>query len=253
MKTVILAGGFGTRISEETATTPKPMIEIGGHPLLWHIMKLYSHYGHNEFIICLGYKGYVIKEYFANYLLHRSDVTLELQTNKMEFHSRRAEPWTVTLVDTGIDTMTGGRLKRVQAYVGESDFFMTYGDGLANVHLDELLRFHQSEGTLATMTAVSPPGRFGAIERKGHRVASFREKPDNGSLINGGFFVLSAGVFDYLSGDDMPFERKPLERLAADAELAAFEHNGFWQPVDTLRDKRTLEELARRGETPWQP
>jgi len=253
MKAVILAGGLGTRISEETALRPKPMVEIGGRPILWHIMKTYSHYGIHDFIICCGYKGYVIKEYFANYFLHQSDVTFDLSNNRMEVHQRFAEPWRVTLVDTGLDTMTGGRLKRVAPYLAsESAFCMTYGDGVASVDIAALLAFHQAHGRLATLTATLPPGRFGALDLAGDRVQSFREKPQgDGAAVNGGFFVLSPSVLDLIEGDHTLWEREPLETLARQGQLAAYHHTGFWQPMDTLRDKTHLEELWHSGKAPW--
>lgn len=252
MKVVILAGGLGTRISEESHLRPKPMIEIGGRPILWHIMKSYSAWGHNEFIICLGYRGYVIKEYFANYFLHMSDVTFDMARNKMEVHHNSAEPWRVTLVDTGEGTMTGGRLKRIQPYVGNEDFCCTYGDGVSNVDVNALIGFHRKRRRYATLTAVQPPGRFGAISVVDHSVASFEEKPQgDGSWINGGFFVLSPKVFDYIDGDDTVWERQPMEALARQEQLAAFEHEGFWHAMDTLRDKTYLEELWSSGKAPW--
>ena len=253
MKVVLLAGGLGTRISEETSTRPKPMVEIGGKPILWHIMKIYSHYGFNDFVVCLGYKGYVIKEYFANYFLHTSDVTFDMANNKMEVHQNYAEPWQVTLVDTGADTMTGGRLKRVKDYVGNETFMMTYGDGVSNVDIAELVKFHKSHGKQATLTATQPSGRFGAINiNNQEEVTSFQEKPaGDGSWINGGFFVLEPSVFQYLDGDDTIWERKPLESLAASNQLSAYKHNNFWQPMDTLRDKNHLEELWATGNAPW--
>jgi glucose-1-phosphate cytidylyltransferase len=253
MKTVILAGGLGTRITEETSTRPKPMIEIGGKPVLWHIMKSYSHHGINDFIICCGYKGYVIKEYFANYFLHMSDVTFDMSRNSMEVHQRNAEPWKVTLVDTGEDTMTGGRLKRVADYVrGEEAFCLTYGDGVGDVNITELLAFHKAQGVKATLTATMPPGRFGVLDLKGNRVHSFKEKPTSeAAMINAGFFVLSPEVLDYISGDSTIWERDPLERLAGEGNLAAYPHFGFWQPMDTLRDKIYLEELWQSGKAPW--
>ncbi len=253
MKAVILAGGRGTRISEETHLRPKPMIEIGGHPILWHIMKSYSAHGVNEFIICCGYKGYLIKEYFANYFLHMSDVTFDLQKNSMEVHEQHAEPWKVTLVDTGDDTQTGGRLKRVAKYLeGESAFCFTYGDGLSDVNITQQLAFHQQHQRLATITAVLPPGRYGALERDGDAVAGFIEKPrGDGGWINGGFFVLSPKVLDYIEGDSTPWEAEPLTQLARDQQLMAFEHAGFWQPMDTLREKNLLEDLWQSGRAPW--
>ena len=253
MKAVILAGGLGTRISEETSIRPKPMIEVGGMPILWHIMKTYSFYGINEFVICCGYKGYVIKEYFANYFLHMSDVTFDMSKNSMEVHQRSAEPWKVTLVGTGDSTMTGGRLKRVADYVkGDEAFCMTYGDGVADVNITELLAFHKAQGVKATLTATIPPGRFGALDLRGNRVATFMEKPKgDGALVNGGFFVLSPSVIDLIEGDATIWEREPLEALAQSGQLAAFQHHGFWQPMDTLRDKTLLEELWLSGHAPW--
>lgn len=252
MKTVILAGGLGTRISEETQLRPKPMVEIGGRPILWHIMKHYSHHGINDFIVCLGYKGYVIKEYFANYFLHMSDVTFDIGRNSMEVHERHAEPWRVTLVDTGESTMTGGRLKRVGRYLGGETFCLTYGDGLSDVDLGALVAFHRRKGLAATVTAVQPPGRFGRLETRDDAVVGFREKPlGDGDWINGGFFVLEPSVLELIEGDDTVWEREPLERLAAANQLAAFRHPGFWQPMDTLRDKTQLEALWAGGAAPW--
>lgn len=253
MKAVILAGGLGTRISEETHLKPKPMIEIGGRPIIWHIMKNYSAHGVNDFIICCGYKGYVIKEYFANYFLHMSNVTFDMSNNRMEVHQQMAEPWKVTLVDTGDDTMTGGRLKRVSEYVEKEDAFcFTYGDGLASVDIGASIDFHRGHGKLATVTAVLPPGRYGALERDGDRVREFVEKPrGDGGLINGGFFVLSPGVLDLIEGDHTSWEREPLIELTNAGEMMAFEHRGFWQPMDTLRDKNMLEELWVSGQAPW--
>ena len=253
MKAVILAGGLGTRISEATDLKPKPMISIGGMPILWHIMKMYSHHGINEFIVCCGYKGYVIKEYFANYFLHMSDVTFDMSENRMIVHNQKAEPWKVTLVDTGDDTMTGGRLKRVASYLqGEDIFCLTYGDGLSNVNITKLIAFHRAQQVKATVTAVLPPGRFGALDVEGNRVKSFREKPQgDGANVNGGFFVLSKKVIDYISGDKTIWERGPIERLAKEGDLAAYHHSGFWQPMDTLRDKVLLEELWQSGKAPW--
>ncbi len=253
MKAVILAGGLGTRISEETTVRPKPMIEIGGKPILWHIMKTYSHHGIKEFIVCCGYKGYVIKEYFANYFLHMSDVTFDMELNQMQVHQRYADPWKVTLVDTGEDTMTGGRLKRVADYFKNDEAFcMTYGDGVSDVNITELLAFHKSKGVKATLTATVPPGRFGALDLKEGKVRSFMEKPKgDGAMINGGFFVLSPSVIDYIAGDETIWEREPLERLAEQGELAAYQHHGFWQPMDTLRDKMNLEDLWQSGAAPW--
>jgi glucose-1-phosphate cytidylyltransferase len=253
MKAVILAGGLGTRISEETSARPKPMIEIGGMPILWHIMKTYSHHGIHDFVICCGYKGYLIKEYFANYFLHMSDVTFDMSRNTMEVHQRSAEPWKVTLVGTGENTMTGGRLKRVADYVKDEEAFcLTYGDGVSDVNVTELLAFHKAQGVKATLTATIPPGRFGALDLRGNKVATFMEKPKgDGALINGGYFVLSPAVLDLIEGDQTIWEREPLERLAQDSELAAFQHHGFWQPMDTLRDKTLLEELWQSGSAPW--
>lgn len=252
MKAVILAGGLGTRISEESQLRPKPMVEIGGRPILWHIMKLYAAHGVNDFIICLGHKGYVIKEYFANYFLHMSDVTFDIGRNSMEVHEQHAEPWRVTLVDTGESTMTGGRLKRVGRYLGGETFCLTYGDGLSDVDLGALVAFHRRKGLAATVTAVQPPGRFGRLETRDDAVVGFREKPlGDGNWINGGFFVLEPSVLELIDGDDTVWEREPLERLAAANQLAAFRHPGFWQPMDTLRDKTQLEALWAGGAAPW--
>lgn len=253
MKAVILAGGLGTRIAEETHLRPKPMIEIGGRPILWHIMKLYSAHGINDFIICCGYKGYVIKEYFANYFLHMSDVTFDMANNQMEVHRRKAEPWRVTLVDTGENTMTGGRLKRVQEYVQDEDAFcFTYGDGLSNVDISASIEFHRSHGKQATITAVLPPGRYGALARDGNAVHGFMEKPrDEGGWINGGFFILSPKTLARISDDSTSWELEPLIGLAHDGELQAFEHTGFWQAMDTLREKNLLESLWQEGKAPW--
>jgi glucose-1-phosphate cytidylyltransferase len=252
VKVVLLAGGLGTRLTEETAVRPKPMIEIGGRPLLWHLMKIYSSHELTEFIVCLGYKGYVIKEYFANYPLHMSDVTVDVRSGDLEVHRRLAEPWKVTLVDTGEFTATGGRLKRVREYLGSTTFCMTYGDGIGNVDIRKLIMFHRENGRLATITATQPPGRFGALDVNGSLVTGFREKPrGDGSWVNGGFFVLEPAVIDYISGDDMAWERAPLERLAREGQLAAYPHEGFWQPVDTLRDKNQLEDLWQSGAAPW--
>lgn len=254
MKVVILAGGMGTRLSEETDLKPKPMTEIGGKPMLWHIMKSYSHYGYNDFVLCLGYKGYMIKEYFANYFLHQADVTIDMKNNKMEVHHKTAEPWKVTLVDTGLDTMTGGRIRRVQKYIGNKPFMLTYGDGVADVDLKKLAAFHKKQGGLATMTAVQLLGRFGSAEiGADSRVEAFREKPrGDGAWINGGFFVLEPGVFDYIKdGDAATWERKPLETLASEGRLNAFRHSGFWHCVDTLRDKTELEKIWQSGKAPW--
>ena len=253
MKAVILAGGLGTRISEETHLRPKPMIEIGGRPILWHILKLYSSHGINDFVICCGYRGYVIKEYFANYFLHMSDVTFDLENNRMQVHERKAEPWRVTLVDTGEETMTGGRLKRVAAHLAnEESFCFTYGDGLADVDIGALVDFHRAHGKMATVTGVRPPGRYGAIERDGARVTAFAEKPrGDGGLINGGFFVLSPACLELIEGDHTSWESDPLVELAARDEMTVYEHTGFWQPMDTLRDKNHLELLWNSGRAPW--
>jgi len=252
MKTIILAGGLGTRITEETSTRPKPMIEIGGKPLLWHIMKIYSGHGINEFIICLGYKGYMIKEYFANYFLHTSDVTFDMVHNKMVIHQHHAEPWSVTLVDTGEATQTGGRLKRVRSYIDDEDFCFTYGDGVGDVDLKTLITFHRNQKTLATVTAVQPPGRFGALTLEKKKVVSFQEKPaGDGGWINGGFFVLSPKVIDYIDGDDTAWEGQTMKRLAGEGQLSAYLHKGFWHPMDTLRDKNYLENLWTSGKAPW--
>ena len=254
MNVVILAGGLGTRLAEETQVRPKPMAEIGEHPILWHIMKGYGEQGLTDFVVCLGYKGYVIKEYFANYFLHNSDVTFDLQGRTMAVHGNSVEPWKVTLVETGAETQTGGRLKRVAPHVDDGTFMMTYGDGLADVDLGALLAFHKSHGRLATVTAVQPPGRFGALDlaEDGTTVRSFVEKPQgDGAWMNGGFFVLEPGALDFIEGDGTAFEREPLERLAGADELRAFKHRGFWQPMDTLRDKRLLEELWLAGHAPW--
>jgi glucose-1-phosphate cytidylyltransferase len=253
MKAVILAGGMGSRLSEETSLRPKPMLEIGGRPILWHIMKLYAAHGVNDFIICCGYKGYVIKEYFANYFLHMSDVTFDIEHNRMEVHQRFAEPWRVTLVDTGITTLTGGRLKRVKRYLSDEDFCLTYGDGVADVDISKLVEFHKKEGKLATVTAVQPPGRFGVLELEGNLIRRFQEKPSGaGSWISAGFFVLSPKVVDYIEGDATPWEKEPMERLAREGELNAFCHDGFWQSMDTLRDRQYLESLWQSGKAPWQ-
>jgi glucose-1-phosphate cytidylyltransferase len=253
MKAVILAGGLGSRISEETYIRPKPMVEIGGKPILWHILKTYSHYGINDFVICLGYKGYVIKEYFANYFLHMSNVTFDMNNNSMQVHQGRAEPWRITLVETGESTMTGGRVKRIAEFIDENeDFCMTYGDGLGNVNITELISYHKTQNVKATLTATRPPGRFGALDIKGSLVNSFIEKPQgDGGMINGGYFVLSPKIFDYITGDSTIWERDPLENLSQEGNLAAYQHNGFWQPMDTLRDKIYLEELWQTGKAPW--
>lgn len=253
MKAVILAGGLGTRISEESHLKPKPMIEIGGKPIIWHILKIYSAHGINDFVICLGYRGYVVKEYFANYFLHSSDVTFDMQNNRMEVHEKHAEPWRVTLVDTGENTATGGRLKRVRRFIdGDEPFCFTYGDGVANVDITRQIEFHRQHGLAATACAVAPPGRFGAMEISEGRVSSFREKPQGeGGMINGGFFVLNSSVLDLIDNDDQVWEGKPLHELTTTGQLAAWEHDGFWQPMDTLRDKMLLEELWKTGTAPW--
>jgi glucose-1-phosphate cytidylyltransferase len=253
MKAVILAGGLGSRLSEETSLRPKPMTEVGGRPLLWHIMKIYSHHGINEFIICLGYKGYVIKEYFSNYFLHSSNVTIDLTKNSVEIHENYAEPWRITLVDTGQNAMTGGRLKAIRPYLGDDESFcFTYGDGVSDLNIRDLIAFHKSHGKLATVTAVSPPGRFGALEFDGDMVIDFREKPaGDGGRINGGFFVASPSVLDFIAGPETSWEREPMERLAHSGQLAAFQHDGFWHSVDTLRDKTSLEEMWSSDRAPW--
>lgn len=254
VKTVILAGGFGTRISEESSIRPKPMVEIGGKPILWHIMKIYSAYGLNDFIICCGYKSHIIKEYFANYYLHCADVTFDLKHNEMEILNGRTEPWRVTLVETGSNSMTGGRLKRVADVIGDETFCLTYGDGVSNVNIGDLIEFHKAQGVLATLTAAQPPGRFGAFQlRQGdNKVASFKEKPHgDGAWVNSGFFVLEPGVMDYIDGDATTWEKEPMERLAASGELAAYRHDDFWQSMDSLRDKHVLEDLWQSGAPPW--
>ena len=252
MKAVILAGGQGTRISEESQFKPKPMVEIGGKPILWHIMKIYSHYGIHDFIICLGYKGYIIKEYFANYFLHMSDVTFDIANNKMEVHQHTAEPWKVTLVNTGDQTMTGGRLKQVAPYLDDEPFCFTYGDGVTDADIGALIQFHEQQGTLATVTAVQPPGRFGSLNMTGDKIDSFEEKPPgDGSWVNGGFFVLSPKVLEYIQSDTTVWEKEPLQKLAREGQMAAFVHRGFWQPMDTLRDRIHLEELWDSGQAPW--
>jgi glucose-1-phosphate cytidylyltransferase len=253
MKVVILAGGLGTRLSEETSVKPKPMVEVGGKPILWHIMKIYSSYGINDFIICCGYKGYIIKEYFANYFLHQSDVTFDMKTNSMEVHQKRVEPWTVTLLDTGDNSMTGGRLARVADYVkNEEAFCFTYGDGVSDVNISKLIEFHKKHGKDATLTSVYPPGRFGALDVQNNQIKQFTEKSKgDGALINGGFFVLSPKVLKRISGDDCTWEQAPLKGLAADGNLMAFTHDGFWQPMDTLRDKVYLQELWEQDNAPW--
>jgi glucose-1-phosphate cytidylyltransferase len=254
MKAVIFAGGLGTRLSEETSIRPKPMVEVGNRPILWHIMKTYSAHGIDEFIICCGYKGYVIKEYFANYFLHMSDVTFDLRYNHMNVHSGNAEPWKITLIDTGETTMTGGRLKRVREHIGSETFCLTYGDGVSDVNVTELIKFHQSQGSLATLTAVQPPGRFGAIAlHEGQsKIESFQEKPEgDGAWINGGYFVVEPQVIDFIEGDETVWEQGPLTKLANMDQLSAFRHSGFWQPMDTLRDRTKLEELWASGKAPW--
>ncbi|MBU3190612.1 glucose-1-phosphate cytidylyltransferase [Clostridium bowmanii] len=253
MKVVILAGGFGTRLSEETELKPKPMVEIGGKPILWHIMKLYSSYGYNEFIICCGYKGYIIKEYFANYYMHMSDLTVDLHSGDIKYYNSKAEPWKITLIDTGMNTMTGGRLKRIEEYIENETFMMTYGDGIADVNINKILEFHKNHKYIATVTAVQPSGRFGALNiNSDSSVKTFTEKPSgDNAWINGGFFVLEPKVFDYIQDDNTVFEKEPLEHLAKDDELSAYKHEGFWRPMDTLRDKSLLEEIWESGEAPW--
>jgi len=254
MKAVILAGGYGTRISEETTIKPKPMVEIGDKPILWHIMKIYAAHGISDFIICLGYKGHIIKEYFANYWLYRSDVTFDMRNNKTEIHQNGAEPWKVTLIDTGENSMTGGRIKRVKDYIGNETFCLTYGDGVSDINIKDLIDFHRDQKTLATLTAVQSPGRFGAfrLDKNQQKISAFKEKPKgDGAWINGGFFVLEPGVMDYIEGDLTIWEREPLEKLSQDGELAAYKHQGFWHPMDTLRDKNTLEKMWENGEAPW--
>jgi glucose-1-phosphate cytidylyltransferase len=252
MKAVILAGGLGSRLSEETHLKPKPMIEIGGMPILWHIMKIYSSYGINDFVICCGYKGYMIKEYFANYFLHMSDVTFDMQKNTMEVHKKSAEPWKITLVDTGLDTMTGGRLKKIKKYVENETFCFTYGDGLSDLSIKDLLDFHNKQNNLCTVTAVQPPGRFGSLNIKKDKIINFQEKPlGDGNWINGGYFVLEEGVFDYIENDQIIWERDPLETLAKNSELSAYKHHGYWNAMDTLRDKNSMEELWKNNKAPW--
>lgn len=253
MKVVLLAGGLGTRLSEETVLRPKPMVEIGGMPILWHIMKIYSTHGYNDFIICLGYKGYVVKEYFANYFLHKSDVTIDLKGNTMEVHDSQAEPWKITLVDTGNDSMTGGRIKRVKQHVGNETFMLTYGDGVSDVNITELVKYHQSKGKLCTVTSVQPSGRFGAINlNDDDSVHSFMEKPKgDGAWINGGFFVCEPKVFDYIDGDSTIWERDPMEKIAEEKQMVAYKHDGFWKPMDTLRDKHELEEDWANNKAKW--
>ena len=254
MKAVILAGGFGTRLSEETGIKPKPMIEVGGKPILWHIMKIYTTYGINDFIICLGYKGYAIKEYFATYSLQMCDITFDLRNNDMKVHQNNTEPWKVTLVDTGEETMTGGRLKRVKEFIGNETFCLTYGDGVSDVNIRKLIDFHREQKSMTTLTAVLPPGRFGAfkLEDDQHKISSFREKPQGeGAWINGGFFIVEPEVMRYIKDDSIVWEREPLENLARDGMLSAYRHNGFWQPMDTLRDKNVLDQLWQSGKAPW--
>lgn len=253
MKVVILAGGFGTRLSEETDLRPKPMIEIGGKPILWHIMKIYSHFGYNEFIVCLGYKGYIIKEYFANYYLHQTDVTVDLKNNKIKYHKSKAEPWQITLIDTGLNTMTGGRILRIKDYVKDSTFLLTYGDGVGDVDIRDLVKFHKKSKKYATVTAVQPSGRFGALAlAKDNSVIHFQEKPKGDKAwINGGFFVLEPEIFKYIKNDSTIWEREPLEKLAKDNQLIAYKHSGFWKPMDTLRDKKELEDFWNSGNAPW--
>ena len=253
MKVVLLAGGLGTRLSEETVIKPKPMVEIGGMPILWHIMKIYSSYGFNDFVICLGYKGYIIKEYFANYFLHKSDVTIDLSNNELKIHDSQAEPWRITLVDTGNETMTGGRIKRIKQYVGDETFMLTYGDGLADVNISELYQFHKKSNKYCTVTAVQPSGRFGALNILDDKaVHSFMEKPKgDGSWINGGYFVCEPQIFDYIEGDYTLWEREPMEKIAAEGQMVAFEHKGFWKPMDTLREKHELEEDWVSNKAKW--
>lgn len=253
MKVVILAGGYGTRLSEETEIKPKPMVEIGGYPILWHIMKLYSHYGYTDFIVCLGYKGYMIKEYFANYFIHMADVTFDMKTNEMIVHERKAEAWKVTLIDTGLDTMTGGRIKKARRYTGNDTFMVTYGDCVGDIPIHELETFHRRHGRIGTMTSVQPSGRYGALEIDDeNNVVQFKEKPrGDGAWINGGFFVFEPAIFDYIEGDETMFEREPLTNLTHDNELIAFKHGGFWKSMETLRDKRTLETMWDSGNAPW--
>jgi len=252
MKVVILAGGLGTRLSEETVVKPKPMVEVGGKPILWHIMKIYSYYGYNEFIICLGYKGYVIKEYFANYFRHESDITINFSDNSIEVHNSTAEPWKVTMIETGTETMTGGRVKRIQPYTLGRPFMLTYGDGVGEVDIKGLVEFHQTNKKIITVTAVQPSGRFGALNLNENYVSSFAEKPKgDGAWINGGFFVCEQKVFDYIDGDPTIFEKEPMEKMARDGEMVAYKHSGFWKPMDTLRDKHELENSWNSGNAPW--
>jgi len=252
MKAVILAGGLGSRLSEETILKPKPLIEIGGMPILWHIMKTYSEYDVTEFVICCGYKGYMIKEYFANYFLHMSDVTFDIQNNKMEVHKKSAEPWKITLVDTGLETMTGGRLKRIEKYVDDTTFCFTYGDGVSDINISNLIDFHKNQKSKATLTAVHPPGRFGNLHIENNTVLTFEEKPiGDGNLINGGYYVLEPSIFDYIEGDNTIWELSPIEKLTKDGELSAYKHSGFWRPMDTISDKQFLENLWQTGKAPW--
>lgn len=252
MKVVILAGGLGTRLSEETIIKPKPMVEIGGKPILWHIMKIYSYYGFNEFIICLGYKGYMIKEYFAHYYLHMSDVTIDIKENSIETHHNYSEPWKISLIDTGIDTMTGGRVKRIQQYVGDETFLLTYGDGVSNVNITDLITFHKKSEKIGTITAVLPPGRFGVLEMSNNCITSFLEKPrGDGGYINGGFFVFEPALFDHIAGDSIILEKEPLNKLVSQGQINAYKHEGFWHPMDTMRDQIHLEELWKQGKAPW--
>jgi glucose-1-phosphate cytidylyltransferase len=252
MKVVLLAGGLGSRLSEETVVKPKPLVEIGGKPVIWHIMKIYSYFGINDFVICCGYKGYMIKEYFANYFLHMSDVTFDMQSNKMEVHQKFAEPWKVTLIDTGLDTMTGGRLKRVKQFVGDDTFCFTYGDGIGNVNISNLINFHKNQKKNATITAVQTPGRFGRLNVQKNRVVDFQEKPQgDGAWINGGYFVLEPSIFDHLKDDSTIWEREPLENLAKEGQLSAYLHSDFWHPMDTMRDKTYLDNLWNSGKAPW--
>lgn len=252
MQVVILVGGLGSRLSEETESRPKPMVEIGGKPILWHIMKIYSTYGFNDFILCLGYKGYMVKEYFSNYFLHMSNVTFDMKENRMEIHERYVEPWRITLVDTGEHTMTGGRIKRIADYLQGDTFCMTYGDGVGNVDIQAVVDLHKKAGRLVTVTAVQPPARFGSIKSEGQKVVKFAEKPQReGAWINGGFFVLSPKIIDYIAGDHMPWENDPMNRLTEEEQVSIYHHTGFWQPMDTLREKQLLEELWRSGRAPW--
>lgn len=251
MKAVILAGGYGSRLSEETRNKPKPLVEIGGRPILWHIMKIYSHYGINDFIICLGYRGHMIKEYFANYFLHQSDVTIDLVGNKIITHAHHCEPWKITLVDTGEETLTGGRLKRVQRYIEDETFCFTYGDGLSDINIDKVIKFHKSEGTIATLTAIQMPSRYGVLTLDQNKVCNFQEKPKDKDWINGGFFILEPEIFDYIDGDSTILEKEPLEALVSKRQISAFKHEGFWASMDTLKDKQRLEELWELEQSPW--